>query len=282
MSNTSITPPHKLSIKEMRRIAQSPEILARSEENWYGKRVSRKFSIYFTKLFLILKMTPNQVTWLMLFTGIAGAVLFAFPSITLSCIAFFVYQLWIIFDCSDGEVARLSGKKSLFGPYLDRINHFVTDIFLLSSLGVKLYIITNDTLYLFLGVLLSLINIFSRLLFRAVTSTVFEYKVYENYKAEEKIEEKTQSKKGVKSLIKSSVILASKIPIRRLFTATLEISFVFVVIGIFYHFYPITNMFLYLLYIYLAGNLLNVIMRFVFITLNFDKVVHQAITERNI
>jgi phosphatidylglycerophosphate synthase len=227
-------------------------------------------------------MTPNQVTWLMLITGIVGGVLFAFPSIVLSCIAFFVFQIWIILDCSDGEVARISGKKSLFGPYLDRINHFVTDIFLLGSLGVKVYIITNDSLYLFLGALLSLINIFSRLVFRAVTSTVFEYKAYENYKVEDSEEKKVESKKGIMSLIKSLVILASKIPLRRLFTATLEISFVFVVIGIFYYFYPIANMFLILLYIYLAGNSLNVIMRFIFITLNFDKVVHQAITERNI
>lgn len=281
MSETIKKPPHKMSIKEMRRIAQTPEVSSRLDENWYLKRVSRKVSIFFSKFFLIIKMTPNQVTGLMIITGIAGSILFAFPSIILSILAFIVFQLWLILDCSDGEVARLSGKISLFGPYLDRLNHYITDIFLLASLGVKLYIITNNTLYLFLGTLLSLINIFSRLLFRSVSSTILEYRVYENYERKNLRENKNKNVKGIINLLRASTLIAAKIPIRRFFTATLEISFVFLIIGIFYHFYPITNIFIVLLYIYLTGNLLNIIMRFLYISLNFDKVVHQSITEKH-
>jgi len=268
--------PKKLSIKEMRNIAQSPEILARSEENWYGKNVSRIFSIYFTKIFILLGITPNQVTILMIISALIGSTLFAFPSLTLAIIAFFMFQIWLILDCSDGEVARITGKKSLFGPYLDRLNHYIADITIFLSLGLKIYIISNNLLFLFISTVLSLTNIFSRLLFTTLNSLIVEYKVFKQKKVtnDEEINIKVDKNQNI---LHKLIIIISKIPIRRVFTDTIVISAIFLVVSIFYYVFPIFNIFVITLYVYLAGNILNVVARFVYIYFNFQKLIYDAI-----
>jgi len=268
--------PKKMSIKEMRAIAQSPEILARSEANWYGKNVSRIFSIYFTKMFILLGITPNQVTILMIISALIGSTLFAFPSLTLTIIAFFMFQIWLILDCSDGEVARITGKKSLFGPYLDRLNHYIADITIFLSLGIKIYIISSNLLFLFISTILSLTNIFSRLLFTTLNSLVVEYKVFKQEKVlkDEELDIKVNKNQNIMHRL---IIIISKIPIRRVFTGTIEISAIFLVLGIFYYAYPIFNIFVITLYVYLAGNVLNVLARFVYIYFNFQKLIDRAI-----
>ncbi len=269
--------PKKLSIKEMRAIAQSPELLARSEENWYGKKVSRKFSIYYTKFFILFNITPNQVTWLMFFSGILGAFLFAFPSLITAIIAFFVFQSWLILDCSDGEVARLTGKKSLYGPYIDRLNHIVTDLFLLFSLGFKVFYITGDTLYLFLGALLSILNIFSRLLFNVINNIIVEYKVYKTFESDQSNATIATGEKK-KKFFPKLLDLLEKIQLRRIFTATIEISVIFLISAIVYHFFPITWIFIGLLFFYLLGNLANTFARFFYIHVNYNKIITKNLT----
>ena len=52
-------------IKELREICQ------RKRNVWFWRdKVNRFLSIYFTKLFLYTGLTPNQITWIVLFMGI--------------------------------------------------------------------------------------------------------------------------------------------------------------------------------------------------------------------
>ncbi len=82
--------------------------------------LQRKLSIYLTRLFLSTSVTPNQITVLMLLTGIVGALALALGSIWLG---FFLTYLCIVLDATDGEVARYKKKYSLRGVYLDLLNH---------------------------------------------------------------------------------------------------------------------------------------------------------------
>lgn len=85
-------------------------------------RISPLFSIAFIKR----GVKPNTITLFMIISGIVGGVVLMFPFAWCKCIAGFVYLLWYIFDCSDGEVARSTTTFSKGGKYLDWCAHLIT------------------------------------------------------------------------------------------------------------------------------------------------------------
>jgi phosphatidylglycerophosphate synthase len=65
-------------------------------------------------------VTPNQVTLVSALLGLGAAALLLAPSgLLLPIAAFFVYQLHILADYVDGELARVKGLASVKGAYYD-------------------------------------------------------------------------------------------------------------------------------------------------------------------
>jgi phosphatidylglycerophosphate synthase len=126
------------SIAELRAATQPPSLFARnSGEHWAGKLYVRKFSPYATRLFLRLRLRPNEITWGMIVAGVAaGAVLAIDDAVWAAFVAFLLIQLQILLDCSDGEVARWRHQYSPAGIYLDRLGHWLTETALPIGLGV--------------------------------------------------------------------------------------------------------------------------------------------------
>jgi phosphatidylglycerophosphate synthase len=144
------------SIAELRAATQPPQIFERnSGEHWAGRLYLRQLSPYATRIFLRLGLSPDAVTWLFVFTGVAAAGLLAVDGILPVVGAVVLIQLQILLDCSDGEVARWQGRSSPRGIYLDRIGHYLTEAGLPIALGVR----TDElTLGLVLAVLVLLIK----------------------------------------------------------------------------------------------------------------------------
>ncbi|MFZ0339726.1 MAG: CDP-alcohol phosphatidyltransferase family protein [Terracidiphilus sp.] len=87
----------------------------------YAKAVSPLL----TPLFVRCKVTPNGVTVIMIVSGVLGALLFAIPWMpSRICGALFI-QLWMILDCCDGEVARITRVFSKFGTQMDYLAHVI-------------------------------------------------------------------------------------------------------------------------------------------------------------
>lgn len=85
-------------------------------------RISPFFSIRFIKR----GVKPNTITLLMIISGIVGGIVLMLPSPFCKFMAGFVYLLWYVFDCSDGEVARFTSTFSKGGKYLDWCAHLTT------------------------------------------------------------------------------------------------------------------------------------------------------------
>ena len=98
----------------------------------------RFFSIFFTRAFLALNMTGNQVTFITIILGIASAILFSFGNYWYSITAALLLQLIHILDCTDGEVARYRKESSHRGQYLDSAQHWITQplVFIFMSFGI--------------------------------------------------------------------------------------------------------------------------------------------------
>jgi phosphatidylserine synthase len=75
--------------------------------------------------FIKQKTLPNTITIYMILSGWLGAFLFAFDNIYLKIIGYLFIHLWFIFDCSDGEVARMTKTFSKMGKELDYVAHIV-------------------------------------------------------------------------------------------------------------------------------------------------------------
>ena len=116
-----------------------------------------KLSIYFSWIFINLKISANGVTAIFFITGLAGSVLFAFDDFILSLIAYSLWRLHAIFDLCDGEVARFTQKFSINGAYWDYMIHSIlypaTYILILFSLYIKF----SDVNFLYLGMVGSII-----------------------------------------------------------------------------------------------------------------------------
>jgi hypothetical protein len=154
------------SIAELRKICQTTAKKDRS--NWYMRHVSRFFSIYLTRLLLPTPTTPNQVSFAMIVTGVASCILFLCPGRGMFFVAALVLQFWYVLDCSDGEVARyrqyqkkaeiITDKRNspMAGSYYDMMNHYIINFLVPMMLGYGLFFMTNQLIYLNLGVVGSL------------------------------------------------------------------------------------------------------------------------------
>jgi phosphatidylglycerophosphate synthase len=144
------------SIAELRAATQPAAIFARnSGEHWAGRLYIRRLSPYATRLFVRAGLSPNAVTWLFVAAGVAAAAVLSLDGLAAAAGAFALIQLQILFDCSDGELARWQGRFSVSGIYLDRIGHYVTEAALPIALGIRA---GEETLGLLLAVLVLLIK----------------------------------------------------------------------------------------------------------------------------
>ena len=126
------------SLADVRSKGQPPGVLARlNDEHWAGRLYMRRVSPYATVLFARLGWSPNAVTVAFMVSGIAAGVLAAVPGLAAAVGVVLLIQLYLLFDCSDGELARYTGRTSATGVYLDRMGHYLAVAVLLAGLGVR-------------------------------------------------------------------------------------------------------------------------------------------------
>ncbi|HEU5156295.1 MAG TPA: CDP-alcohol phosphatidyltransferase family protein [Streptosporangiaceae bacterium] len=133
------------TIAEVRTGGQPPGLMdRRNEEHWAGRLYMRSISPYFSWLFIRIGFAPNQLTGLMVVCGMLGGVAVALPLsppewpwLVGAAVGVLLVQVYLLLDCSDGEVARFTGKTSVTGVYLDRIGHYLSEVALLVGLGYR-------------------------------------------------------------------------------------------------------------------------------------------------
>src|SRR5919201_3307423 len=137
-SRRKSVPSSKPSIAELRTATQPASLFERnSGEHWTGRLYMRRFSPYVTSLALRTRVSANTLTGLTLAFGLAGAALLTVPGLLPAGGALLLIQLQMLFDCSDGEVARWRREYSTAGIYLDRLSHYVTETAFPIALGVR-------------------------------------------------------------------------------------------------------------------------------------------------
>jgi len=107
------------SIDELRKICLEGKFSESHRQYWASKHINRRISIYFTRLFLALGVSPNQTTVLGLVAAIGAGAFFTRAAPACWFAGLFLLHLSSIFDCVDGEIARYRKTASTSGAYLD-------------------------------------------------------------------------------------------------------------------------------------------------------------------
>src|SRR4051812_39777386 len=98
----------------------------------------RGLSIYFPRLIIPTRVTPDMLTFTMGVLGIAAAVVLTVPAMWAAVVMFVLLQVQLLLDCSDGELARWRGPAGgARGVYIDNLSHWVTDACLLAAVAVR-------------------------------------------------------------------------------------------------------------------------------------------------
>jgi phosphatidylglycerophosphate synthase len=120
-----------LSLRELRAVAQPPEYSPSRTDALY-----RLCSIYLSIPLARLGATPNGITLAWIAIGFGGVAALAVPSWPVQVAGALLLQLSYLLDFVDGEVARLTGRRSRVGEFLDLLGHGLLKTSLPLALGV--------------------------------------------------------------------------------------------------------------------------------------------------
>lgn len=94
--------------------------------------IYRPVSLRAASLLARTRVTPVQITWVSGALTVGGGVAFGFDAYVLGAILILV---GVITDCVDGDLARLTGRTSRTGAFLDSVLDRWTDAALILGLG---------------------------------------------------------------------------------------------------------------------------------------------------
>ena len=128
-------------------------------EDWLDLHFVRPFCYYWALLFARLDIHPNTVTILSIFIGAGSAIFFGCASfyyngmegLMFNIIAILLLCLADIFDCTDGQLARMTGKKSRLGRILDGVAGFTWFVPIYHAMTYRFYL-HHDLEFQWLGI----------------------------------------------------------------------------------------------------------------------------------
>ena len=128
-------------------------------EDWLDLHVIRPFCYYCAVFFAKFDIHPNTVTIWSMVIGVASAFFFGCGSfyyggtmgLVYNIIAVVLLMMADILDCTDGQLARMTGKKSRMGRILDGVAGFVWFVPIYHALVYRFYL-HHDIEFNFLGI----------------------------------------------------------------------------------------------------------------------------------
>lgn len=88
-------------------------------EEWLDIHFTRPLGLLWARFFNHFNVHPNVVTILSIFLGAAAGVMFYFPDLLHTIIGILLLVWANLYDSADGQLARMTGKKTRWGRILD-------------------------------------------------------------------------------------------------------------------------------------------------------------------
>lgn len=88
-------------------------------EEWLDIHFTRPLGLLWARFFNYFDIHPNVVTILSIILGAAAGVMFYYPDLTHTLMGIFLLVWANLYDSADGQLARMTGKKTRWGRILD-------------------------------------------------------------------------------------------------------------------------------------------------------------------
>ena len=161
--------PERPTIAELRSVSQPPAVRGRrNSEHWVADVYLRGISPYLTRMLLPTGVSANTVTWFMIITGASAGLALLIPGMPGAFLALLLGQMQMLWDCSDGEVARWRGTFSPAGTFLDKVGHYTAESIIPVCLGISAagsdFSWSQPGGYAYAGAILAVLVIFNKAL----------------------------------------------------------------------------------------------------------------------
>lgn len=118
-----------------------------------------RISPYITYLFAKTSVTPNQLTLLGFVFTVLGAISLSKPRLFDWIMGWLLLQVYLILDCSDGELARIKGMETRFGVFIDNFLHPISNALVVIGVGMGCYQAYNSSTMPFLTAAASAVTV---------------------------------------------------------------------------------------------------------------------------
>jgi phosphatidylglycerophosphate synthase len=146
-----LTAPVRDVASARRAASQLWDSLASSTDGFVDKYFNRPLGRYVSKALVHTPVTPNQVTVISTFIGLAGAYYFSQGTHSGGIAGALLLQASALFDCVDGEVARIGFKESAIGKWLDIALDQVVHVAVFAAIAIGLWRQGSNAPVLWLG-----------------------------------------------------------------------------------------------------------------------------------
>jgi archaetidylinositol phosphate synthase len=103
----------------------------------------------------MVHMNPNSLSWAAFFFAVASGVFFFYGGALFLILALLLLVLNAFLDALDGKVAKLTGRASVRGDFLDHVLDRYADVFILSGIALGPFSRLEIGFFAVLGVLLT-------------------------------------------------------------------------------------------------------------------------------
>lgn len=167
----------------------TPEKQLKDKTTLYVYYVLRRFSFWLTPLFMRLNISANTVSGMGIGVVVVAAALIAVGEYWAVIVGALLMQLWLLLDCTDGNIARCQKTFTLLGRFLEDIADCLVPALLFSSVGmaaarmpgyIPFGVQISSSIFVVLGVLSSFAVIFRKLIFRNFQIVFWEGKEEKN------------------------------------------------------------------------------------------------------
>ena len=140
----------------------------------------RKVAFYTAFCAINAGLSAWMVSVLSIFVSVGGSACLCVDNTIIQWIGVILIELWIVMDCTDGNIARTTKTTSPKGEFIDAESGYYVCAFVFFALGVAAFHTSSllsdkwSYLWIIMGAIASISNLLARLIFQKYTATMLQ------------------------------------------------------------------------------------------------------------
>jgi phosphatidylglycerophosphate synthase len=185
----------------------------RQSDPLFARFVYRPLSFPTGWFFYKIGMKANSVSLLSIFLAITSSLIMVFGDSDDIVVASFLMILVALSDCIDGNVARARGETGPSGEWMDALSGYTVYALLPFALGIHIFLHNPHEalpgLWIILGALTSIANLFLRLLYQKFLSSMIDESTQKGLKGSGSLFSRFSSEMGLIGWMMPALLVAS-------------------------------------------------------------------------